>query len=475
MDYLETPVLHKALDFARLSLASLKRKSGEDILDHCIKVAENLKRFKVSDENTLAVALLHHSVHEGAATIDDVRKEFGPEITSMLEAFEKLRIVKPKAEMGDEFSENLRKIFLILAKDLRVVLIKFADILDNLSTMQYVDNKKREEMARKTLEIFAPLAGRLGMGEMKGQIQDLAFAALFPKEHKWVLEYSQPLLIKLAKEMPKAKEKLTKALEEEKIEAVIQSRIKHIYSLYTKLLRPEKNKDISRIYDLMAMRVVVGTEERCYQVLGVVNKLFTPLPEKVSDFIAHPKQNGYRSIHIKVYGPDDIPFEIQIRTKEMHEEAEYGVAAHWHYAEQKVIVLSDEKASHGFAASGEKLEWVKRLSAWQEEISDDKEFLKTIKTDFFGSRIYCFTPKGDIKDLPLGATPIDFAYQVHTDMGNLVMGAKVNGKVVSLSTKLKNGDVVELILSKDPGKKPSRDWLKFVMTALAKKKIKKSF
>lgn len=475
MKQMESPIVQKAIDFARLSLAGKKRQSGEEIAEHCIKVAENLVRFKITDPSTLAVAVLHHSLHEGAATLEDIKKEFGPDIALMMEAFEKLRMIKPKSEMKDEFVENLRKMFLVLAKDLRVVMVKLTDIYDNLTTLQYVDADKREEVSRKTLEIFAPLAERLGMGEMRSEMQDLAFGYLYPKESEWVREYSKKPLQKLEIWFAKVRPDLVKALQEQGLEAEIQSRSKHMYSLYTKLQRPGFDNDISKIPDLLAARIIVDSEEDCYKALGVINKLFVLIQGRISDFIAHPKPNGYQSIHLKVYGPDEIPFEIQVRSRRMHEEAEYGVAAHWNYAEKKESGLSDEKISQGFAASAEKLEWVKRLSQWQEEISSDTEFLKTVKTDLFGTRIFCFTPKGDVKDLPYGATPVDFAYRVHTTMGDLMTGAKVNGRVVSLGTKLQNGDVVEINLSKDLSKKPSRDWLRFVVTDSAKRKIKKAY
>lgn len=475
MELIEIPMVKKAIDFAKLSLAGKKRQSGEDVVSHCVKVAENLRRFKITDPSTLAVAVLHHSLHEGAATLEDIEKEFGPDIASMMEAFEKLRMIKPRSQVGDELTENLRKMFLVLAKDLRVVVIKLSDIYDNLSTLQYVDVKKREEVAKKTLEIFAPLAERLGMGEMRGEMQDLAFKSLNPKEAEWVREYSKKPLKKLEIWFSQTRPKLEESLREHGIKSEIQSRSKHMYSLYTKLSRPGVNKEINKIADLLAARIIVESEEDCYKALGVINKLFVLIDGGISDFIAHPKPNGYQSIHLKVYGPDEIPFEIQIRSKKMHEEAEYGVAAHWNYAEKKESGLSDEKISKGFATSAEKLEWVKNLSQWQEEISSDTEFLKTIKTDLFGQRIFCFTPKGDVKDLPAGATPIDFAYKVHTGMGNLVTAAKINGKVVTLNTKLKNGDVVELLLSKDPKKVPSRDWLRFVKTSLARRHIKKFY
>ena len=475
MQALENPIIKQAIDFAKLSLAGKKRNSGEDVVDHCLRVAETLIRYKVSDPSTLAAAILHHSIHEGAADMADIKAEFSEDIAQMMESFEKLRLIKPKDEMKDDFIESLRKMFLVLAKDVRVVLIKLADIFDNLTTLQYVENPKKKEVGQKALEIFAPLAERLGMGELRGQMQDLAFMHLYPEEYTWVKSYVKNDLTNLGKILLKIKAKLMLALKQQGIEAEIQSRVKHAYSLYTKLTRAEINKDLHKIHDLIALRIIVDTTEDCYKTLDIVHKLFKPLPGPFSDYIAHPKPNGYQSLHTKVYGPGDLPFEIQIRTRKMHEEAEYGLAAHWNYAEKKESGLSDEKITQGFAASAEKLDWVKRLADWQTEITDDKEFLKTIKTDLFGERIFCFTPKGDVKDLPAGATPIDFAYHIHTQMGNQVMGVKVNGKVVSLDTKLKNGDIVEVTLSKDPKKKPSRDWLGFVVTSLAKRRIKKAY
>lgn len=474
MEPLENSLVKKALDFATLSLAGKKRKSGEEVIDHCLKVAEILSRYKINDPQTLAVAILHHTLKDSAAILEDVKKEFGEEIVVMLESFEKLHLVRLSSDKNTEFNENLRKMFLVLAKDLRIVLIKLVDILDNLNTLEYLDEKKKEEVARETLEIFAPLTERLGMGEMRSQMQDLAFMHLYPKEYEWLKNYTKHDLTELGKILLKIKAQLTMLLKEQGISAEIQSRVKYSYSLYTKLMRPGIEKDLNKIHDLIALRIIVETPEECYKVLDIVHQLFRPVPGPISDYISHPKPNGYQSIHLKVYGPKSISFEIQIRTKKMHEEAEYGLAAHWNYAEKKESGLSDEKISSGLAASAEKLEWVKRLSEWQKEISDDSEFLKTVKTDLFGQRIFCFTPKGDVKDLPAGATPIDFAFYVHSDLGNRVRAAKVNGKVVSLETKLKNGDVVELMLSKDPKKKPSRDWLNFVVTNMAKRKIKKA-
>lgn len=468
-------LLDNALDFARLSLAGKKRKSGEEVIEHCQRVAETLQRYHLSDPQTLAVALLHHCVADGAASYNDLKKEFGEDLAGMVENFDKLKIIKLGADRSDELVENLRKMFLVLAQDLRVVLIKLSDILDNLTTLEFLNQDKQLEVAKETIEIFAPLAERLGMSELRGQMQDLAFPYVNQEGYLWLKNFTKDKLSKLGKMVLIVKAKIFLALKEEGIEVQLQSRIKHLYSLYTKLMRPEINQDLDKIYDLIALRIITENEEDCYKTLDLVNQLFKPLPEPVSDYIAHPKPNGYQSIHTKVFGPGNLPFEIQIRTGKMHEEAEYGIASHWHYSDIKSKGVSDEKLSQGFAASAEKLEWVKSLAKWQEEIIDNQEFLKTIKTDFFGERIFCFTPKGDVKDLPVGATPIDFAYQVHTDLANMTIGAKINGKVVSLDSKLKNADVVELLLSKDPHKKPNRDWLNFVVTATAKKHIKRSY
>ncbi len=472
---LENPQIKKAYDFANLSLAGRKRKSGELFIDHCIKVAQILRRFDVNDPTTLSIAILHHSLAHGAATTADLEKEFGSEIASMVSTLDGLRVVKLSASSEKEFAENLRKMFLVLARDLRVVLVKLADIYDNLQTLGYLPREKQIENAKETLEIFAPLSERLGMGEMKGQMQDRAFQYLYPEDYAKVLKILENNSKDAGRTLLKLKGKLTNSLDREGIVYRLESRTKHIYSLYMKLKRPEIDFDISRIYDLVAFRIITQSVEDCYRVLGTVHKLWKPLPESMSDFIANPKPNGYQSIHTKIFGPGDRPFEIQIRTEKMHEQAEYGIAAHWHYSEKKASGVSDEKLTKGVIADTDKLEWVKSLSKWQEEISDNEEFLKTVKTDFFGERIFVLTPRGDVKDLPAGATPVDFAYSLHSDLGNLTTGAKVNGKMVPLNAKLSNGDVCEILTSKDKSKKPNRDWLGFVITSMARKKIKKAY
>ena len=470
----ENSLVKRATNFAELSLAGKQRFSGEEFLEHCLKVARILKRFAVNDPTTLAVAILHHSISHGAATEEDLRKEFGEEISSMVKSLDGLRVIKVVGSDEKQFAENLRKMFLALARDLRVVLIKLCDIYDNLQTLDYLPKDKQIENARETLEVFAPLAERLGIGELKGEMQDLAFKYLYPEDFIRVTKMLSSFRESLEETESQIRQSLEKALQREGIGFRVESRIKHLYSLFMKLKRPEIDFDLSKVYDLVAFRVIVADTEDCYKTLGIVHKLWQPMPGKISDFIAHPKPNGYQSIHARIIGPDNHPFEIQIRSEKMHEQAEYGVAAHWHYAEKKAEGASDEKLTVGVSADVQKLDWVKRLSSWQEEVLDNEEFLESVKTEFFGQRVFVFTPKGDVKDLPSGASPVDFAYAVHTGLGSLTMGARVNGKMVPLNTKLKNGDVCEIILSKDKTKKPNRDWLSFVVTATARKKIKKA-
>lgn len=467
-------LIKKAVELANLSLDGKKRFSGELYVDHCLKVASILEEYNVKDPNILAVAILHHSVEVGIAKYEDIEKEFGPQVTSTLKTLNSLKIIDQIDLDEKEYIESLRKMLVSLAKDLRIVLIKLADILDNLRTLQFVPRQKQLAVAKQTLDIFAPLAERLGIGEMKGQMQDLAFPFIYPKEYQKTKKLVKTSMAKLNKKLLKVTHQLETALGEEKVPFKVSSRTKHIYSLFLKLKRPEVNFDMSKIYDLMAIRVLVETEEHCYQVLGIIHNLWRPMPNYVRDYIANPRPNGYQSIHTTVLGPDGQPFEIQIRTKKMHEMAEYGIAAHWHYDEAKTSGVSS-KDLNNLKIDLPKLQWVQNLRKWQEEITDNSEFLKSVKTDFFGRRIFVLTPKGEIKDLPEGATPIDFAYSIHTDLGNKAMGAKVNSKMTALNHELKSGDIVEILASKDAHKKPSRDWLKFVVTSLAKKKIQRAY
>lgn len=471
---LNKPLLRKAYEFAKLSLAGKKRYSGESYEDHGVRAAEILHRYGVKDPTTLAVAILHHCVKDGAAKTEDVEKEFGSEISSMLITIDSLNVMKMANISDTDFAENLRKMFLYLAKDLRIVLIKLADLLDNLRTLQYIPKKQQQEVSRLAIDIYAPLSERLGIGEMKGEIQDLAFPFLYTKEYTSTKKLLKTSKGKLEKKSLKIKSDLKKVLEREKIKFTIASRAKHLYSLYLKLKRSDIDFDISKIYDLIAFRVIVEDEENCYRALGAIHHSWKPIPGRLKDYIASPKPNGYKSLHTTVFGNEYDPFEIQIRTQKMHEEADFGVAAHWKYGDIKSTAKSSEDLNKSLVANKEKLEWVQRLRKWQEEVTDNNEFLDLLKIDFFGQRIFVLTPKGDVKDLPLDATLIDFAYSVHSSLGDRAMSAKVNGKMEALSSKLKSGDVVEIIVSKDQNKKPNRDWLKFVVTTHAKKHIKRA-
>jgi len=330
---------------------------------------------------------------------------------------------------------------------------------------------KQVRIARETLEVFAPLAERLGIGEMKGLLEDLSFPYLYPEEYKKTLEIATDRFTQLDKSLLIAEKKTSDTLEKEKIVFKIQSRKKHIYSLYRKLNRPEAAGDISKIYDLLAMRIIVKNIEDCYKVLGLVHKTFRPLPGYLKDYIANPKNNGYQSLHTAIFGPGGNIIEVQIRDESMHEEAEHGVASHWHYSEKKHHASSQE-TDKGFVADERKVQIMRRLSSWQNEVKSNEELLESLKIDLFSERIFVFTPAGDVQDLPVNSTPIDFAYSVHTTIGNNCTGALVNGKQVQLDHKLKSHDVVKIITSKN-NKNPNKDWINFVVTSHARSQIRK--
>lgn len=462
-------LLEKACRFAALA-------HGQDTYEHAIRLAKILLDFDVYDSKTLITAILHDVLDEGAAQVADIKSEFGEEIARLVNLVSGLKVVKLGISEKEVFIENLRRMFLSMAQDLRVVLVKLVDIFDNLRNPQNLKKEEKVTLAKETIEIFAPLAARLGIGELKGQLEDLAFPLAYPREYEWVQKFSRKAFLELDKMLLKIKGELVLEIAKEGIPAEIHGRKKHIYSLYKKLLRPEVDKDLTRVYDLVALRIIVDTVEDCYTVLGIIHKLWRPLPNYVRDFIATPKPNGYRSLHTTVFGPQGRPFEIQIRTWKMHQEAEFGIAAHWHYAEEKQrSKATDKLVETGFLAPEEKLKWVRELTLWQKDIATESELLKALKIDVFADRVFCFTPKGDVKDLPSRSTPIDFAYSVHTNIGDRAQGAKVNGKMVSLDYKLKTGDVVEILTARDKNRLPSKDWLNFVITTTAKREIKKHF
>ncbi len=468
-------LIEKAFYFALKVHHGQKRLSGEDFINHPLFVAKTLVDWKL-DSASVAAGLLHDVIEDGGVEKETIEKNFNQVIAKLVDGVSKIGEIKLRGKKKEEFVENLRKMIVVMAKDLRVVLIKLADRYHNLQTLWALPKEKQTRIARETLEVYAPLAERLGIGEIKGRLEDLSFHYVYPKDYQWLKKTAKSSYYNAEIYIQEAISSIKKALIEEKIHFQIQSRAKHFYSLWRKLLRPEIDKDIEKIYDLMAIRIIVGSIRDCYAVLGVVHKLFKPVPHVgIRDFIAQPKPNGYRSIHTTVFGPKGKIFEIQIRTQQMHEEAENGIAAHWYMAMLKNKgKLSSEAIDKGkFFAPDEKLNWVQQLVAWQKEIVDSKEFLKALRFDALRHRIFVFSPKGDVYDLPAEATPIDFAYAVHTDLGDQAVGAKVNGKLVKLKCKLKSGDIVEIIKKEDA--KPSYDWLSFVITRTAKRKIERYF
>ena len=451
-------VLKRAYEFAAMAHAGQKRLSGEEYIHHVLATANQLMLMRL-DEFTIAAGLLHDVPEDTNYTLEDIRNNFGKEITGLVEGITKLGTLKYRGL--ERYAENLRKMFLAIAKDVRIILIKFADRLHNLQTLESVRPDKRKRIALETLEIFSPIASRLGMGEMKGMLEDLAFPYAYPKEYTWVKNLAETRLRVEKKYIEKIKKVVQKDLITDKIEIIsIHGRIKHIYSLYQKLL--EKDKDINKIYDLIAIRVITKNVADCYRTLGIIHKKWTPLKGRIKDYIAQPKPNGYQSIHTTVFAERGKIVEFQIRDQEMHELAEFGVAAHWHFKE-----LSNKKMSK------EKTEWLKKLAEVQKRIADNKTFLSEIKVDFFQNRIFVFTPKGDVIDLPENATPVDFAYHIHTDIGDKCSGAMVNDQMVQLDVRLKSGDVVEILINKKR-RSPNEDWLKFVKTSQAKDKIKQA-
>ena len=469
------PTIKKAWAFAKLAHTGQKRLTGEPFVMHVLSVAKKLTEWKL-DSTSIVAALLHDSIEDGGAKREDIVNEFGEEAATLVDGVTKVTTLRLKGSKESEFTENLRKMLLVMAKDLRVILVKLADRLHNMETLFALSPEKQKANAEETLEIYAPLAERLGMGEVKGRLEGLAFPYIYPKEYKSLLKRSGPYFKKAQMQITKMKKVLHKKLLKEGIRVEIQGRKKHIYSLWKKLQRQEIDGDFKKVRDIIALRVIVPTVSQCYAALGIVHSSYKPVPHfGVSDFIAQPKPNGYRSIHTNVFGPDGAIVEVQIRTELMHHEAEEGVAAHWAYSEKKATLTTAEGLKKtGVFAPPEMLSWVKQLVDWQKEMSDSEEFAKAVKFDALRHRNFVFSPLGDVYDLPVGATPIDFAYAVHTALGHNTVGAKVDGKMVPLDFKLRSGQVVEILKSKNP-KGPNNDWLQFVVTTIARREIAKYF
>ena len=466
-------LIRKAYEFAEDAHKGQLRKSGDAYIGHPLETAITLTQMKL-DVPTIIAGVLHDVPEDTHYSLIDVEKNFGKEVTQLVLGVTKLGKIKYR---GDEkYVENLRKMFISMAQDIRVILIKMADRLHNMKTLNHLPPEKQKRIALEVLEIYAPIALRLGMGQIKGELEDLAFPYVFPEEFDWFKKDIIPRYQVRLEFINGIIKILKKEIELQKIKyASIHGRTKRYYSLYQKLLRPQYNRDINKIFDLVAVRIIVQTAEDCYKILGIIHKLWKPMPGRIKDYIAQPKPNNYQSLHTTVFGPDGDPVEFQIRTVEMHDWAEYGIAAHWHYKEMGKYFFFRIK---GFNPKGyrppKKFAWINELVEWQKQVSNTKEFLKELKIDAFKERILVFTPNGDVIDLPEGATPIDFAYHIHSDIGNRCNGVRINGQMERLDTKLQNRDVIEILIDRKR-KGPSRDWLRFVKTSTAKSKIKNFF
>ena len=453
-------LLERAFLFASEAHEGQQRRSGEDFIHHPLGVASILADLQ-ADDPTLAAALVHDVVEDTQTSIEDVRAEFGDEIAQLVEGVTKLtRIHFASREHAQ--AENYRKMIVAMAQDPRVILIKLADRLHNMRTIEYLGKQKQLQKARETLEIYAPLAHRLGIHTIKWQLEDLAFATLHPRKYAEIQSMVNERRADREKFVAEASELLQRELEKVSIPAEISGRAKHFYSIYEKMAK--RGKEFNEIYDLTAMRVIVQREGRegerdCYGALGVIHSLWKPMPGRFKDYIAMPKFNLYRSLHTTVIGPEGKPLEIQVRTREMHRTGEFGIAAHWLYKDPR---QKDE---------AERLAWMTQLMDWQREETDPGEFVRSLP-NFFEDEVYVFTPKGEVKNLPVGATPIDFAYAVHTDVGHRTVGAKVNGRIVPLHYRLQSGDIVEILTSKQAGRGPSRDWISLAASSRARNKIR---
>lgn len=459
----EMEMLKKAIDFASEAHKGQLRESGEPYIMHPIAVAKML--FEMSmDENTVIAGLLHDTVEDNSnITVDIIRSEFGDDVANMVDGVTKLTKSGNAGLLSkeDRQAENLRKMFMAIANDVRVVIIKLADRLHNMRTLEYCDGEKRIRKAHETLEVYAPLAHRFGMGAIKCELEDLSFEYLYPEEAKKLKNAIEPQKRERMQLLEHAMSVIKEQLAAIGIEAEVSGRPKHLYSIYKKVVK--QNVTVDKIYDLIAIRVIVHTVNDCYAALGVIHSIWPPMPGRFKDYIAMPKTNKYRSLHTTLFGDNGMPFEVQIRTQEMHRAAEYGIAAHWMYKEGRTT--QDDLDS--------KVAWLREALEYENLADTTREFVENIRKDFFSDFVFVLTPKGEIIDLPTGSTPVDFAYRIHTNVGNHTQHAKVNGAMVKLEYKLKNHDVVEIITS--PQATPSRDWLSFVKTQQAKAKIRNWF
>lgn len=456
-------LIQKAYDLAYAAHFDQKRASGEHYIIHPLHVAAILTQMHI-DEVTIAAALLHDVVEDTTFTLDEMKKKFGEEVALLIDGVTKLNKIHFKSKEMQQ-SENYRKMFLAMAKDIRVIMIKLADRLHNMRTLKYMPEEKQKRIAKETLEIYAPLANRLGISNIKWELEDLCFRYLYPEEYYDLVEKVKQKRQERQKFIDDSVQEMVTEIKKTGIKAEIQGRAKHFYSIWRKMKRD--NKDISEIYDLSAVRVLVNTVQECYTILGIIHNIWKPIPGRFKDYIAMPKSNGYQSLHTTVIAANGYPLEIQIRTFQMHQVSEYGIAAHWKYKESGKSINANN-------AYDQKLSWLRQLISLQTELSDPDEYVEALKVDIFSDEVFVFTPRGDVIGLPKGSNPIDFAYRIHTDIGNHCVGAKINGKIVPLEYKLKNGDIVSVITN-NQNNGPSPDWLNIVASSETRTKIRQWF
>jgi GTP diphosphokinase / guanosine-3',5'-bis(diphosphate) 3'-diphosphatase len=453
----ELEVLRRAYTFAALEHKGQVRHSGEPYLAHSLNVASSLVELRL-DVPAITAGLLHDVVEDTLTTLERVQELFGEEIAHLVDGVTKIGAI-PFASSEERQAENFRKMLLAMVDDVRVILVKLADRLDNMRTLQHLPEERRQMIARDTLEIYAPIAGRLGIDSIKSELENLAFISLEPRAYELLRARVEEHRQQIGPHFQKLKDTIATKLTDGHVDVVaIEGRIKDLYSLHHKMRR--QRVDLERIHDFVAFRVVTRSTADCYRALGLIHQLWSPIPGALKDFIAMPRPNGYQSLHTSVVTDLGFPLEVQIRTEEMNHVAQYGVAAHWLYKERRAD-------SHGDTRY---FLWMRHLLEWQSEVRDPHEFIQNLKIDLYPDEVYIFTPQGTVKALPTGATPIDFAYAVHTDLGHSCAGARVNGKQVPLRTRLKNGDIVEILTAE--GHRPSRDWLTYVVTSRARSKIK---
>ena len=461
-------LIEKAYKIASEAHKEQFRKSGEPYIIHPLWVGIILADLEM-DKETIVAGMLHDVVEDTVMTLDDITREFGSEVALLVDGVTKLGQLSYSKDKLEVQAENLRKMFLAMAKDIRVIIIKLADRLHNMRTLEFMTPEKQQEKARETMDIYAPIAQRLGISKIKIELDDLSLKYSNPEVYYQLVRDLNERKTKREEFVQQIVAEVSKHMENANIKAKVYGRVKHFFSIYKKMVN--QNKTLDQIYDLFAVRIIVDTVKDCYAALGVIHEMYTPVPGRFKDYIAMPKANMYQSLHTTLIGPSGQPFEIQIRTEEMHKTAEYGIAAHWKYKESgdgtKGVAKNQEE---------EKLSWLRQILEWQRDMSDNREFLSLLKgdLDLFTEDVYCFTPNGDVKNLPNGSTPVDFAYAIHSAVGNKMVGARVNGKLVNIDYKIQNGDRIEILTSQN-SKGPSRDWLNIVKSTQAKSKINQWF